>query len=699
MEIKIENCNNITAGLINIEKDKLNIKFGINGTGKSTMAKAIQYKVENEENLSSLLPFKLQENNEGNLTPNIEIDDGVINSVSIFNEEYIKQFLFKQDELVSNSFEIFIKTPKYTETEKKIEEQLEEIKKVFLNNEELEKVILDFESLSKSFKTTKSGLSNASAIAKGLENGNTIENIPENLIEYKPFLQNKEKCVSWLDWQIKGNEFSDSHENCPYCVSPTDEAKKQTIKSVSENHDKNVIKNFIVIIEVIEDLGDYFSNDSKEELKRILEKTDGLLGEEKNYIITIKKQVDDFLKRLENLKYISFNNLKNDENIEGKLTGFIIKINELFDKLKSDKTENIVNNINESLETTIDKIGELKGNINKQKEEIKKSIENHQKNINQFLKNAGYKYKALIDEENKIKLQHIDYKNNISGGDQHLSFGEKNAFALVLFMYETLSKNPDLIILDDPISSFDKNKKYAILQMLFREDISFKNKTVLMLTHDIEPIIDSVKALGRIFKNQTNASFLQYKDGNIAEIEIKKENILTFTQICKNITSDENINEISKLIYLRRNFEILDDKGDEYQILSDLFHKRTKEEAKVNRNLSDDDFEESFERGKERLGKIIPSFDYGSILIVIKDQEELKKIYNSTTNGYEKLQLFRIINGESTNNNFFRVSDVMKKFINETYHIENDLIHQLDPRKYDLIPEFITKKCDEHIST
>jgi wobble nucleotide-excising tRNase len=41
-------------------------------------------------------------------------------------------------------------------------------------------------------------------------------------------------------------------------------------------------------------------------------------------------------------------------------------------------------------------------------------------------------------------------------------------------MYETLSKNSDLIILDDPISSFDKNKKYAILQMLFRETLSFK---------------------------------------------------------------------------------------------------------------------------------------------------------------------------------------------------------------------------------
>jgi wobble nucleotide-excising tRNase len=41
-------------------------------------------------------------------------------------------------------------------------------------------------------------------------------------------------------------------------------------------------------------------------------------------------------------------------------------------------------------------------------------------------------------------------------------------------MFETLYKKSDLIILDDPISSFDKNKKYAILQMLFREDNSFK---------------------------------------------------------------------------------------------------------------------------------------------------------------------------------------------------------------------------------
>jgi len=704
VEIKIENCNNITKGSINIEKNKLNIKFGINGTGKSTIAKAIQYHIEDkdEDKLKTLLPFKLREENQENLSPKIEIKNEEIKSVSIFNEEYIKKFLFKKEELVSNSFEIFIKTPKYIETEKNIEEQLKEIKKIFLNNEELDQAISDFESLSKSFKTTQKGLSDASAISKGLKNGNKIDNIPKNLREYTPFIQNKEKCVSWLDWQIKGNEFSKNHNNCPYCVSPTDDKKKQTIKSVSENYDKNVIKNFIVIIKVIESLGDYFSKNSKEELEKILKKTDGLLEEEKTYIITIKSQADNFLERLKNLKNISFNNLKDDEKIEEKLTKFIIKIGESFDKLKSDKTEKIVSNINKSLTTTLEKIGKLKGDINKQKGGIKNSIKEHQKNINQFLKNAGYKYEVLIDDENKIKLRHIDYKNNILGGDQYLSFGEKNAFALVLFMYETLSKNSDLIILDDPISSFDKNKKYAILQMLFRdrEDISFKGKTVLMLTHDIEPIIDSVKALSYKFKDQTNASLLQYKDENITEKEIKKENILTFTQICKNIIKDENINEISKLIYLRRDFEILDDKGDEYQILSNLFHKRTKKEAKEeakrrNENLSDDDFETSFREGEKKLKKVISDFDYEEILKIIQDTEELKKIYKNTNNGYEKLQLFKIINGEFTKQDDF--SDVMKKFINETYHIENDLIHQLNPRDYDLIPEFIVKECDRHI--
>jgi len=151
--ISLKNCNNIDSGNINIYDFKLNIKFGINGTGKSTIAKAIKYGIESPDRLKELTPFKVK--NTGLETKPEVIIPQNIKSVIIFNEEYLSQFVYKEDELISNSFEIFIKTPSYLETEKNIEKQLETIKKVFLDNKELDKIILDFENLSKSFKTTK----------------------------------------------------------------------------------------------------------------------------------------------------------------------------------------------------------------------------------------------------------------------------------------------------------------------------------------------------------------------------------------------------------------------------------------------------------------------------------------------------------------------------------------------------------------
>ena len=57
---------------------------------------------------------------------------------------------------------------------------------------------------------------------------------------------------------------------------------------------------------------------------------------------------------------------------------------------------------------------------------------------------------------------------------------------------KALKNKPGLIVLDDPILSFDTTKKYAIVDMLFRKEKWFKGKTVLLLTHDFEPIIDMV---------------------------------------------------------------------------------------------------------------------------------------------------------------------------------------------------------------
>lgn len=695
MELIITNCNNIDSGKIEITNNKLNIKFGINGTGKSTITRAIKYSIDSPELLKELIPFK-HRNSEVEIVPEISMNEE-IKSVLIFNEEYLNQFLFKEDELISNSYEIFINTPEYKISTDQIEQLLSEIKKVFSDNEDLNKTISDFENLSKSFATTQTGLSKSSALYKGLKEGNKIQHIPDSLKGYSKLIKDK-SCVKWLDWQNNGEQFLEISDDCPYCTSPTTE-NKETIKSVSTFYDKNVIKNFTVIIEALNNLGEYFSENANFTLQTITEKQTGLEESEMNYIVAVKQQIDDLLLKLKALKNISSVSFSEDEKVEEKLKNLKINI-ELFDRFKAEKTTSIIESLNSSLDTVLEKVGQLQGEINKQKRLVKILIEKHRKSINSFLTNAGYKYTVEIVNDNarnyKLLLRHIESDGIINGGKQHLSFGEKNAFSLVLFMYEALHKKPDLIVLDDPISSFDKSKKYAIIDMLFGKDNGqLRNKTVLMLTHDLDPIIDTVKVLNTLFNNVCEANFLNTKKGVLSETKIKKQNLLSFAQICKSALESE-LDVVVKLIYLRRHFEIIDDLGDEYQILSNLFHKRKKEECKDQRKEIGNDLmsEVDFNSGIDKITNFVAGFDYVTNLAKLKDLESLKTLYSEVENSYAKLNIFRLIYDD----NLAEIPSVLRKFINETFHIENELICQLNPNEYDLIPDFILEECDRFIS-
>ncbi len=694
MELTITNCNNIDSGKIEITRNKLNIKFGINGTGKSTITRAIKYAIDSPQLLNELIPFKYR-NLEIPVVPEITIDEE-IKSVLIFNEEYLNQFLFKEDELISNSYEIFINTPEHKKSTEQIEQLLSEIKKVFSENEDLNKIISDFENLSKSFATTQTKLSKSSLVSKSLKDGNKLEHIPEHLKGYTSFLKDK-NCTTWLAWQMKGSDFIDISEDCPYCTSPTTE-KKETIKSVSKTYDKKLIENLNIIITAINNLGEYFSKGAYSELIKITSKQTGLEKEEEGYIVSIKNQIETFLSKLKALKDISPVSFNEGEKVEEKLKTLKINI-ELFDRFKSEKTTSIIESLNYSLDIVLEKVGQLQGEINQQKRLVKILIERHRKSINSFLTNAGYKYTVEIVNDNsnnyKLLLRHIDSKGIINGGKQHLSFGEKNAFSLVLFMYEALYKKPDLIILDDPISSFDKSKKYAIIDMLFgKENGQLRTKSVLMLTHDLDPVIDTVKVLNSLFNNICEANFLTTKKGVLTETRIKKQNLLSFAQICKS-TLKTGLDGIVKLIYLRRHFEIIDDLGNEYQIISNLFHKRKREECKDQRKEIGNDLmsDLDFNFGIEKIKELVPGFDYFSNLTKLEDLETLKALYKNVENSYAKLNIFRLIYDD----NVAEIPSVLRKFINETFHIENELICQLDPNEYDLIPDFILEECDKFI--
>ena len=693
IQLEVKNCNNIDSAVVSLAVQKLNIKFAPNGTGKSTIARAVLLGLKRDRNLlNELMPFKLRNENPENRQPEVKGVEAFEN-IMCFNEEYVSQFVFRPNELLSNSFDILIRTDDYKLREKEIEELVRNTKQLFSENPELETLIANLKEMGDAFKLSKSGLSKASTGMKGLSAGNKIQHIPTGLEPYTQFIQGKNN-VGWIDWQTKGYEFIDLSDNCPFCTSHAAD-KKDQIKKVGLEYDKNTIKNLIGIIAVIVKLGDYFSDEAKGKLKAITVLKDGIGKEHEGFLTAVKNQIDTFTEKLEKLRALSAFQFKDGEKVAEKLPAYKLDL-QFFSELKSDKMQGAIAPINASIDSVIAQAGQLQGKINQQRIEIKKTIERHQKNINDFLEYAGYRYAVEIvgeGEQAQLKLRHIDHEKHLSGGNQHLSFGEKNAFAIVLFMYECLAKKPDLIILDDPISSFDKNKKYAILEMLFRRDADacLKSKTVLMLTHDVEPIIDTIRSLEKKFNNQTSSAFLKLAAGKICEFAIGKDDIQTFSQICRNAVASEK-HEVIKLIYMRRHYEIVDDKGDAYQVLSNLFHKRerpidTREPKGLDDTLAKMDIGK-FENGCTQISNHLNGFSYPNLLKRIADIDALKLLYDASDNGYEKLQIFRLL-GPGVGNS------VIQKFINESYHIENEFICQLDPAKFDTIPEYVIAECNK----
>lgn len=291
-----------------------------------------------------------------------------------------------------------------------------------------------------------------------------------------------------------------------------------------------------------------------------------------------------------------------------------------------------------------------------------------------------------------MKLVHDDFPEHIETASQHLSYGEKNAFALVLFMHQVLREKPDLVVLDDPVSSFDKTKKFAILNVLFRGKTSLRDTTVLMLTHDIEPAIDLIRvATKRLFQHASPiAHFLTSRSGDVSELEIRREDIQTFAQICHtNVMSSTD--SIIKCIYLRRHYEIINSLEGEYNLLANLLHGREKP------ILKSDAGDVPMPPGMivsatASIKKIVPDFSYEDIVTCINDKEDLRARFNASSAGYEKLQIFRVFRDIHITQDP-KDDSVFQKFVNESFHIENEYVMQLNPHRFDNIPEYVVMEC------
>lgn len=688
--IIIRDCNSITEAQITLRRESLNIKYGPNGIGKSTIARALVLNARGEDALQELLPFKYRQGGSGKKPTVVGADE--IRSVLVFDEHYVSQFVFQPDEVVKNSFEIFVKTPEYQAGIEELDAIFEDLKKVFLENAALDLVIASFTELRNAFTLTKAGgIAKTSKGFKALGMGGKLATIPKPLLGYEKFLQSDDP-AGWLSWQAKGKDYLQLSENCPFCSVPN--VDKKTAVHVSEEYESAAVKNMSALRLVLDKLARFFVPERLQQLRRITTSLDGLSPEQDQFLANLRGQVETLLEKFTAMKGLSFVTLRDEPDVDKALRSMKIEL-ELLDALNSEDTQGVVGMMNEELDQVARRINDIKRRVGIQKAQVAKSIERNQNEINEYLQSAGYKYSVRIESSGdsyRMILEHQDAPGHLEAAGRHLSFGERNAFALVLFMHHVRRDAPDLVVLDDPVSSFDKTKKFAILHKLFHGAQSLRGFTTLLLTHDIEPAIDIVRtATSGQFQAATPAvHFLQSREGQVEEKPIKPPDIMTFSQVC-----DQNIGSsadpVIKCIYLRRRHEVHGERGAAYDILSSLLHARDEPSSKGEKGEFIPLDEEDRERGIVEIQKVIPGFDYNALLAQLKDREALKVKFEDTNVGYEKVQIFRI--ASALEPDAPGGDPALKKFVNESYHIENEYVMQLNPREFDAVPEHVVQAC------
>lgn len=688
--ITIKDCNSIGEAVISLRPSSLNIKYGPNGIGKSTIARALTLRVEGDGSLEALTPFKHRADSKGP-RPTVSGADA-ISSVLTFNDEYVSQFVFQRDEVLKNSFEVFINTEEYKAGNEQIEAMFEVLKATFSEQAEFNEALSSFTELRDAFNVTKGGaMAKTSRGYKALSMAGKLTNIPDDLQGYEHFLHSNDP-AGWITWQSKGKAYLELSDNCPFCsVQSVD---KQTATRVSTEYESAAVKNMSALRGVIGKLGRYFDPGYLKQLETLTTSITGVTPEQELFLVTLRGQVETLLRKLSSLKGLSFPSLRDEENVAAVLTDLKIDL-ALLHALNSEATRSVVSLINSKLDEVSAQINEIRRGIGEQKTRVARLIKANQDAINEFLRSAGYRYTVRIEpqaDSYRMLLEHQDAPGHLESAADHLSYGEKNAFALVLFMHHVQREKPDLVVLDDPVSSFDKTKKFAILHQLFHGKNSLKGITSLLLTHDIEPAIDIVRTgtSGQFVATHPVVHFLNGRAGMVTEKPIAPADITTFSEVC-----ESNIKEASdaiiKCIYLRRLFEVHGNRGVEYDLLSSLLHLREEPTRRADAASQVPLTEAEANEATAQVKKYMPDFNYASLLAELRQPGALKSRFENTSVGYEKVQLFRVMS--LLDPVALKGDDVFTKFVNETYHIENEYVMQLNPQEFDAVPEFVIAAC------
>lgn len=702
--VHLENCNCIKKADIKIQEGTLNIKYGTNGTGKSTISKAVSLKAQgDEEKLQSLRPYMANDSEK-------TIVNGLnFNKVMVFNEEYVNSYLFEDDSFLENSFKVFLKSDECEELSKNIATLLEKLQGIFQKNDAIKNLEMFLPKYEEIIKCNNGEIPKKGGVGEFLKgNGAGFDKYSE-LEPYKVFYNRDMASVSkWAKWRNDGIKQMNG-EACPFCAEHLKKEIEKQNEVISKVFKNSALSTANAVLEYLQEAVE--KNYIKDEAVTTLNEYINSVGKEDSLISELKSlaiETDYLYSKINKISMFRPMNVTHEqlEHIEKCLDEMVIDKRQISKFYSTELIYSMVDEVEKNINELKIQTGKLKGLFVQHEKKLEVLIAERKDDINYFFQLAGfpYKFELKTNGENKA-ISYLtpaeDDNIKVPELDKHLSWGEKNAFSLVMFMFEAISENADLIVLDDPITSFDKDKKFAVIRRMFdNKKISFRNKTVLMLTHDIQPLVDYVH--NRLFKQmglttQVSANLLQNDNGAVYEYDVHEEDLINIVEFSKNVACDIEKSMVVRIVNLRKYIEMTKPnfaETDIYQVVSNLIHGR-KEATKVDGETKLE--QHIIDNGMQEIKYYLGDYTYDELVDLV-DSQKLYALINDSDK-YEQILATRLL-FERYNGMLLKLRKeypATSKFVNETNHVENDYVFQLNPLKYFEIPELYLKEIEKFL--
>ena len=733
--VRLTNCLGVKqARDIQIEEAKLNVKLGLNGSGKSTIAKALSTNADNPEDLAS---FEYLQKKTDDLQPKVE---SPFQKATVFNQDYVDQHLFKQSSLVEGGFELVLQTPE----QKALEAEMKTLLVALVSKAhqpDVTEIAEKLDAVSSCVKApTKDGsISKASACYKSLGSGNALESAQALTPDFSPYFEEGiQQSVEWAQWHVSHGI---AYGICPYCGIKLDDDRLELVEKLNDILQSSDSKKLKQTLSSLHELSPLLRSDYIEAINAACSSTEGFGDSEGEKLAELSDKCTILHNKLIGLancqELVRASCAMNDAVGERFKARFITE--EDCDFLNDEARQTLQPTLKacSQLREKLDEVNRLGEKLRRMYEHI---VAVHEGEINRFLRNINCPYAIRISRESGSALSLYPMLDgslahqSVGNPSSALSQGEKNVVSLLLFMYTATrsNENYDLIILDDPVSSFDAGKRSAILRTLFSDPANgsagvnenFFGRTVLMLTHDFPFLMETVllaKDLGK-----PKAHYV-WKDanGNLQEQRIQfvrdfsqKRGLMYFEALQLSKARNEKKDIVLRLAALRRLLEvqgyahITNPEGEEsdyflaFEIISNIFHKsdipmlrKKNEPERMFDGFPGRDANSEFDRALSAIERLL---QFGSSeklshqeLLNKVSKENLKAIYDNCANDFERLQICRIaLEGTDA----VLREPIMAGFLDESVHVSGDYLYQLDPDEYNVVSPHAIAWCNNEMA-